>query len=98
MMFCAGGAGAGALPVVRAAVRAQRARVPGHVHARRHARDPRVRGAGRHQCLHHHPCHGHDLPAHRQKVSHANSSRSSTTTEKAWFKSISVSFFYFFEI
>lgn len=65
----AGRVGGGSLRVVPAAVQPQRAGVPGHVHAGRHAGDTRVRGAGVHVRLHHHTRHGHEVPAHRHHVS-----------------------------
>lgn len=64
-LLIAGGAGAGPVLIVPAAVQPQRARFPGHLHAGRDARDQGMRRPGRHQRLHVHSLHGYAFHPHR---------------------------------
>lgn len=68
----AGCPGPGSLFVIPAALQSQRARLSGHLHSDRHARDQGVCGARCHQCVHHHPLDGHENSPHRQEVSSNN--------------------------
>lgn len=65
----------GSLSVLPAVVQSQRAGLSGHLYADRHARDARMRRAGRHQRVHHHSLDGHEDRACGQEVSelHLNS-------------------------
>ena len=63
------------LPLVPAAVQPERARVRGHLHPDRHARDARVCRPGRHQRLHLRALHGHEVYAAGRKVGAAGPRR-----------------------
>lgn len=65
----AGSTRAGEVLVISSALQPQRTRLPSHLYARRHARDPGVRRPGCHQCIYLDPFHGHALHPHRQQVS-----------------------------